>query len=63
MVWKRNIIMLPKILLDALACPKCKGSLIFEKQRNRLVCNKCKLAFRIEEDTPIMLLEEAEKIA
>ena len=53
---------LPKKLLDILACPKCKGNLKYEKQKNRLVCNKCKLAFRVEEEIPIMLIEEAEKL-
>lgn len=53
---------LPKKLLDVLACPKCKGDLAYERQANRLVCARCRLAFRVERGIPIMLVEEAEKI-
>ena len=53
---------LSKKLLDVLACPKCKGSLKYEMAKSRLTCKKCRLAYRIEEGIPIMLVEEAEKI-
>ncbi len=53
--------MLNKKLLDILACPKCKGDLEYKKEENELICNKCRLRYRIEEDIPIMLIEEAEK--
>lgn len=53
---------LDKKLLDILACPKCKGNLKHEKAKQRLVCKKCRLAYRIEEGIPIMLVEEAEKL-
>ncbi len=49
-----------KKLLDILACPKCKGDL--ELKGEGLNCNKCKLRYRIEDDIPIMLIDEAEKI-
>ncbi len=53
---------LPKKLLQVLACPKCKGDLSYEKAKQRLLCNKCRLAYRIEDGIPIMLVEEAEKL-
>ena len=53
---------LDKKLLDVLACPKCKGNLGYEKAKNRLVCKRCRLAYRIEDGIPIMLVEEAEKL-
>ena len=53
---------LSKKLLDVLACPKCKGNLDYEKAKQRLLCGKCGLAYRIEEGIPIMLVEEAEKL-
>ena len=53
---------LPKELLDVLACPKCKGDLRYAKPKQKLICRKCKLAYRIENGIPIMLLEQAEKI-
>ena len=51
-----------KKLLKVLACPKCKGNLKYEKAKQRLLCKKCRLAYRIEDGIPIMLVEEAEKI-
>lgn len=47
-------------LLEILACPKCKGDLEFIG--NSLICHKCKLRYRIEDDIPIMLIDEAERI-
>jgi len=54
--------MLKKELLDILVCPKCKGELILLKDESALVCNKCKLKYPIEDDIPIMLIDEAIKI-
>lgn len=51
-----------KELLDILACPKCKGDIRLDESRNGLVCDTCKLLYRIEDDIPVMLIEEAEKI-
>ncbi len=53
---------LSKKLLDVLACPKCKGDLAYKKAGQKLVCGKCRLAYRIEDGIPIMLVEEAEKL-
>jgi hypothetical protein len=46
-------------LKEILACPKCKGDLEFREAENEIVCRACKLVFRVEEDIPVMLLEEA----
>ncbi len=54
--------MINKDLLDILVCPKCKGELKLDKEKERLICNKCKLAYPIKDDIPVMLIEEAEKI-
>jgi uncharacterized protein YbaR (Trm112 family) len=53
---------LDKELLDILACPKCKGPLSLEKDSTGLVCDACRLRYRIEDDIPIMLIDEAEEI-
>jgi len=53
---------LSKELLAILACPKCKGNLDYNKKENKLICKKCRLAYRIEDGIPIMLIEEAEKL-
>ncbi|RKX37763.1 MAG: Trm112 family protein [Thermotogae bacterium] len=51
-----------KELLKILACPKCKGELKYDKNENKLICNKCRLKFPIlEGDIPDMLIEDAEK--
>ncbi len=52
--------MLNKELLDILACPKCKGDLVYDPENDRLICNTCRLRYPIREDIPIMLIDEAE---
>lgn len=49
-------------LLEILACPKCKGELELTAKQDGLVCRACKLVYRIEDDIPIMLIDEAQKI-
>ncbi|TNF45326.1 Trm112 family protein [bacterium] len=51
-----------KELLDILACPKCKGPVDLEEDGSGLVCGVCRLRYRIEDDIPIMLIDEAEEI-
>jgi len=53
---------LSKKLLDVLVCPKCRGNLSYKEAKSRLNCKKCKLAYRIENGIPIMLVEEAERL-
>jgi uncharacterized protein YbaR (Trm112 family) len=48
-----------KELLDILACPKCKGDIYLTKEGNGLICDKCKLKYKIKDDIPIMLIDEA----
>jgi uncharacterized protein YbaR (Trm112 family) len=55
--------MLSKELLDILVCPACKGDLEYDRDRGRLICHACHLAFPIKDDIPIMLIEEAERLA
>jgi uncharacterized protein YbaR (Trm112 family) len=51
-----------KELLDILACPKCKGDIRLNESRDGLTCDNCKLLYRIKDDIPIMLIDEAEKL-
>jgi uncharacterized protein YbaR (Trm112 family) len=53
--------MLDKELLDILVCPKCKGDLEYIYEKAQLICHACRLIYRIEDDIPIMLIDEAEK--
>jgi len=54
--------MINKELLDILVCPKCRGALEYDKKNDRLICRKCKLAYSIKNDIPVMLIEEAEEL-
>lgn len=49
-------------LLDILACPLCKGPLLYKKAEAELICKPCRLAYPIKEDIPVMLEDEARKI-
>ena len=49
-------------LLEILACPKCKGDLEVTPAQDGLVCRACKLVYRIEDDIPIMLIDEAKPL-
>lgn len=47
-------------LLDILACPKCKGPLQYDEGAQTLTCEECRLRYRIEDDIPVMLIDETE---
>lgn len=51
--------MLSNDLKEILACPKCKGDLEFLEEQHEIRCHACRLVYRIEEDIPVMLIEEA----
>ncbi len=53
--------MLSEKLLAILACPQCKGDLEYDRIIEKLICHKCRLRYSIEDDIPIMLINEAEK--
>ncbi len=50
-------------LLDLLVCPVCKGPLFHRRAENELVCRACRLAYPIRDDIPVMLEDEARKMA
>jgi uncharacterized protein YbaR (Trm112 family) len=49
-------------LLKILACPKCKGDIHVNEAGDGLICDACKLLYRIEDDIPVMLIDEAVKL-
>lgn len=51
-----------KKLLDILACPICKQSLVYKKENKELICKLDRLAFPIRDDIPVMLEEEARRL-
>jgi uncharacterized protein YbaR (Trm112 family) len=50
-------------LLDILACPACKGPLVYKKEARELICKGDRLAFPIRDDIPVMLEDEARTLA
>ncbi|HED52252.1 MAG TPA: Trm112 family protein [Gammaproteobacteria bacterium] len=51
-----------KKLLDILACPVCKGPLVYDRKKLELVCKVDRLAYPIRDDIPVMLEEEAREL-
>jgi len=49
-------------LLEILVCPKCRGELEYKESKQELLCDRCKLRYRIEDDIPVMLIDEAEAL-
>lgn len=46
-------------LLAILVCPKCRSELEYREAEQELRCPVCRLAYRVEDDIPIMLIDEA----
>lgn len=47
-------------LLEIVVCPRCRGELEYVEADDELRCPACRLKYRIEEDIPILLIDEAE---
>ena len=50
-------------LLEILVCPICKGPLVHRREAGELLCRADRLAFPVRDDIPVMLEEEARKLA
>ena len=50
-------------LLEILVCPICKGPLVYRKAEGELVCKADRLAFPVRDGIPVMLEDEARKLA
>ncbi|MEQ1528019.1 MAG: Trm112 family protein [Methylococcales bacterium] len=55
--------MLDKKLLDILACPICKGPLIYDAAKQELISRSERLAFPIRDGIPVMLEDEARQLS
>ena len=49
-------------LKKMLVCPKCKGELEFHEDRNEIHCQACRLVYAIQDEIPVMLVEEAKPL-
>lgn len=47
-------------LLEILVCPESKGELLYFESENFLFCPKSRRKYRIEDDIPVMLIDESE---
>lgn len=52
-----------KKLLDILACPICKSSLVYKKESQELICKADRLAFPVRDGIPVMLEDEARELS
>ena len=48
--------------LALLACPVCKGDLVYDSGAQTLTCGTCRRRYRIVDEVPNMLVDQAEKI-
>lgn len=55
--------MITQELLNIIACPKCKGPVQLNEEKNGLICATCRLVYEIRDDIPIMLIDEAKPMA
>jgi uncharacterized protein YbaR (Trm112 family) len=49
-------------LLDILVCPLCKSPLVYHKAEQELICKADRLAYKIDDGIPVMLVDEARKL-
>ena len=54
--------MLDPKLLEILACPKCQTAVEPDEDHNWLYCRACAVRYRVEDNIPIMLPDEAEPV-
>lgn len=50
-------------LLEILVCPVTKGPLIYDKKANELISKSARLAYPIRDGIPVLLEDEARKLA
>ncbi len=50
-------------LLEIVACPVCKGKLVFDKNKQELICKFDRLAYPIKDGIPVLLEESARTIS
>jgi uncharacterized protein YbaR (Trm112 family) len=50
-------------LLEILVCPLCKGPLVYRQPEQELICKADRLAYPIRDGIPVMLSEEARRLA
>ena len=54
--------MIDRKLMDMLVCPVCKAEVRFTAAKDGLICDKCALVYPIQDDIPVMLPDEAQRL-
>jgi uncharacterized protein YbaR (Trm112 family) len=49
-------------LLEILVCPESKKPLVYFEEEGFLFCPDSRLKYRIDDDIPVMLVDEAERL-
>lgn len=57
-----DLITMNSNLLEIMACPSCKGELLYDRTAQELICNFDHLAWPIVDGVPVMLKERARKV-
>jgi len=52
-----------KSLLEILACPICKGELLFDSENQELICRFDRVAYPVIDDIPVMLENRARRLS
>jgi len=52
-----------KKLLEVLACPVCKGSLVYHANNAQLICKFDRLVYPIIDNIPVLLESEAKSVS
>ena len=50
-------------LLSILVCPQCRGDLVYDREAGHLTCASCRLRYRVVDDIPVLLVDQADKLA
>ncbi len=50
-------------LLEILACPVCKGELLYDAKHQELICRHDRLAYAIINEIPVMLVSRARRMS
>lgn len=54
--------MLPKSLLEMLACPRCRAQVILNGTGTAVICRQCGVQYPVRGEAPILLLSLASPI-
>jgi uncharacterized protein YbaR (Trm112 family) len=56
---QENHMALDTRLLQIIVCPRCRSELAYDEEKAELRCSACRLVYRVEDDIPILLIDEA----